>query len=163
MTSLTGLTTHQGASPPARRRQRGPDTPAAVRCYYAGDPALRPHCTLTAEVRLGPVALCGSCAAARSTLGKGIIPAALPPGPAIDVLDWVTDARAAASQARRDLHAAVTRARTQGRSWTQIAARLGITRQAAQQRFSAGLATGSIRGDAAGVRPVTARQRTARP
>ena len=137
MTSLTGLTTHQGASPPARRRQRGPDTPAAVRCYYAGDPALRPHCTLTAEVRLGPVALCGSCAAARSTLGKGIIPAALPPGPAIDVLDWVTDARAAASQARRDLHAAVTRARSQGRSWTQIAARLGITRQAAQQRFSA--------------------------
>jgi hypothetical protein len=138
MTSLTGLTTHPGAGlPPSRQRQRGPDTPAAVRCHYAGDPALRPHCTLTAEVRLGPVALCGSCARARSTLGKGIIPAALPPGPAIDVLDWVTDARAAASQARRDLHAAVTRARTQGRSWTQIAARLGITRQAAQQRFGA--------------------------
>ena len=133
---MTSLTTHQDAPPP-RSRQRGPDTPAAVACYYAGDPALRPHCTLTAEVRLGPVALCGSCAAARSTLGKGIVPAALPPGPAIDVLDWVADARAAASQARRDLHAAVTRARTQGRSWTQIAARLGITRQAAQQRFSA--------------------------
>ena len=132
---MTSLTTHQDAPP--RSRQRGPDTPAAVRCHYAGDPALRPHCTLTAQIRLGPVALCGSCAGARSTLGKGIIPAALPPGPAIDVLDWVTDARAAASQARRDLHAAVTRARTQGRSWTQIAARLGITRQAAQQRFGA--------------------------
>jgi hypothetical protein len=130
---VTSLTTQPGAA--SRSRQRGPDTP--VRCHYAGDPALRPYCTLTAEVRLGPVALCGSCAAARSTLGKGIIPQSLPPGPAIDVLDWVADARAAASQARRDLHAAVTRARTQGRSWTQIAARLGITRQAAQQRFSA--------------------------
>jgi hypothetical protein len=134
---VTSLTTHQDAPPPSRSRQRGPDTPAAVACHYAGDPVLRPHCTLTAEVRLGPVALCGSCAAARSTLGKGITPQPLPPGPAIDVLDWVTDARAAASQARRDLHAAVTRARSQGRSWTQIAGRLGITRQAAQQRFGA--------------------------
>ena len=133
---MTSLTAHPAAAP-SRSRQRGPDTPAAVACHYAGDPALRPHCTLTAEIRLGPVALCGSCAAARSTLGKGIIPAALPPGPAIDVLDWVADARAAASQARRDLDAAVTRARSQGRSWTQIAARLGVTRQAAQQRFSA--------------------------
>jgi hypothetical protein len=126
------------AAPPSRGRQRGPDTPvAAVRCHYAGDPVLRPHCTLTAGIRLGPVALCGSCARARSTLGKGIVPAALPPGPELDVLDWVADACADASQARRDLAAAVTRARSRGRSWTQIAARLGITRQAAQQRFGA--------------------------
>ena len=111
MTSLTSLTAHQAAAP-SRSRQRGPDTPAAVACHYAGDPALRPHCTLTAEIRLGPVALCGSCAAARSTLGKGIIPAALPPGPAIDVLDWVADAGASVRQARRDLDAAVTRARS---------------------------------------------------
>jgi hypothetical protein len=137
VTSLTGPATHQDAAALPRRRQRGPDTPAAVRCHYAGDPVLRPRCTLTAEVRLGPIVLCGSCAGARSTLGKGIIPAALPPGPELDVLDWVTNARAAASQARRDLHAAVTRARSQGRSWTQIAGRLGITRQAAQQRFGA--------------------------
>lgn len=135
---MTSLTAHPAAAPPlSRSRQRGPDTPAAVRCHYAADPALRPHCTLTAEVRLGPVALCGSCTRARSTLGKGIIPALLPPGPAIDVLDWVTDAEASVRQARRDLDAAVTRARSRGRSWTQIAARLGITRQAAQQRFGA--------------------------
>ena len=94
---------------------------------------------------------------------QGHRPPPLPPGPAIDVLDWVTDAGASVRQARRGLHAAVTRARTQGRSWTQIAARLGITRQAAQQRFSAGMATGLTRGDAAGVRPVTAKQRTTRP
>ena len=124
------------AAPPPRSRQRGPDTPAAVRCYYAGDPARRPHCTLTAQITLGTVALCGSCAGARSTLGKGTVPAALPPGPATDVLDWVADADADVRQARRELAAAVTRARSRGRSWTQIAGRLGITRQAAQQRFS---------------------------
>ena len=33
------------------------------------------------------------------------------------------------------LHAAVTGLRTQGYSWADIAARLGVTRQAAQQRF----------------------------
>jgi hypothetical protein len=108
---------------------------AAVRCHYAGDPARRPHCTLTAEIALGNVTLCGSCARARSTLGKGSTARPLPPGPPLDVLDWVTSAHAAASQARRQLAAAVTRARSQGSSWTQIAARLGITRQAAQQRF----------------------------
>jgi hypothetical protein len=123
-------------APTSRSRQRGPDTLAAVLCYYAGDPARRPHCALTAEITLGPVALCGPCAGARSTLGKGTIPAALPPGPVIDVLDWVADADADVRQARRDLAAAVTRARSRGRSWTQIAGRLGITRQAAQQRFS---------------------------
>ena len=133
---MTSRTTHRADAPPGPR-QRGPDTPAAVRCHYAGDPARRPHCTLTAEVRLGPVALCSSCARARSTLGKGTVPGALPPGPVIDVLDWVADADATLRQARRDLAAAVTRARTRGRSWTQIAARLGITRQAAQQRFGA--------------------------
>jgi hypothetical protein len=131
-TALPGLTT----APPPRSRQRGPDTPAAVRCYYAGDPGRRPHCTLTAEITLGTVALCGSCAGARSTPGKGTIPAALPPGPAIDVLDWVTDADASVRQARADLAAAVTRARSRGCSWTQVASRIGITRQAAQQRFS---------------------------
>ncbi len=108
---------------------------AAVRCHYAGDPARRPHCTLTAEIALGNVMLCGSCARARSTLGKGTTARPLPPGPPLDVLDWVTSAHAAAAQARRHLAVAVTRARSQGSSWTQIAARLGITRQAAQQRF----------------------------
>ena len=162
---MTRFTTHPAAVPPGPR-QRGPDTPAAVRCYYAGDPALRPHCTLTAEIRIGPVALCGSCARARSTLGKGIAPAPLPPGPPPDVLDWVTAAGAAARQARRDLAAAVIRARSQGRSWTQIAGRLGITRQAAQQRFGRDPAPQAVLTqdppqNAASARPITAKQRTA--
>jgi len=109
--------------------------PRAVLCYYADDPARRPHCTLTAQIRFGTVALCGPCARSRSTLGKGIVAAPLPPGPALDVLDWVAEAALAASQAGRRLAAAVTRARSRGCTWAQIAARLGVTRQAAQQRY----------------------------
>jgi hypothetical protein len=108
---------------------------APVLCHFAADPGRRLHCNLTAEIAVGAVALCPSCAAARSTLGKGAAPAALPPGPAIDVLDWVADAAAAAARASRRLDAAVTRARSRGHTWAQIAARLGVTRQAAQQRY----------------------------
>jgi len=104
-------------------------------CHYARDPDRRPHCTLTAEVALGRVALCGPCAAARSTLGKGTAPVPLPPGPAVDVLDWVAAAALAAGRASRDLSAAVTRARSRGCTWVQIAGRIGVTRQAAQQRY----------------------------
>jgi hypothetical protein len=109
---------------------------------------------VTAEITLGPVALCGSCCRARSTLGKGAFPAPLPAGPVIDVLDRVTDADAAVRQARRHLDAAVTRARSRGSSWTQIAGRLGITRQAAQQRFGHNPSPPG----AAGAPPFTARQ-----
>ncbi len=108
---------------------------APVLCHYAGDPARRPHCTLTAQITVGPVALCGSCAAARSTLGKGAVPVALPPGPAVDVLDWVAVVASDAARAGRCLAAAVTRARSAGCTWAQIAARLGVTRQAAQQHY----------------------------
>jgi hypothetical protein len=109
--------------------------PAAVICHYAGDPDRRPHCTLTAQIAVGPVTLCGSCAAARSTLGKGTAALPLPPGPAIDVLDWIAGAAGEAAAAGRHLTAAVSRARSRGYTWAQIAARLGVTRQAAQQRY----------------------------
>jgi hypothetical protein len=116
-------------------RQGGPDTTAPIRCHYAGDPARRPHCTLTAEVLLSATPLCRSCAQARSTLGKGTAPRPLPPGPPLDVLAWITEADTATRQAHRNLTAAVTRARNQGHTWTQIASQLGVTRQAAHQRF----------------------------
>ena len=116
-----------------RHCQPGLDTP--VLCHYAAEPARRPHCALTAAIRIGAIGLCAPCAAARSTLGKGIAAVPLPAGPPVDVLAWVTDAHAAAAQAQRQLAAAVTRARIHGHSWTQIAATLGVSRQAAQQRF----------------------------
>ena len=119
-----------------QRRQQPVDTAQA--CYYADDPAHRPACTLTATIRLGNVALCPSCNAARSTLGKGQTPIPLPPGPDLDVLGWVTNAHRQAGAAEATLTAAVTRARQSGTSWSVIGARLGISRQGAQQRFTRG-------------------------
>jgi hypothetical protein len=116
-----------------RQCQPGLDTP--VLCHYAAEPARRPHCALTARVRFGVIDLCTPCAAARSSIGKGTAAVPLPAGPPVDVLDWVTGAHATAARAQRQLAAAVTRARIQGCSWTQIAGRLGVSRQAAQQRF----------------------------
>jgi hypothetical protein len=123
-------------NPAARRhRQPGVDAAAPVLCHYAGDPARRPGCTLTAEVLASQTPLCRPCAQARSTLGKGTALQPLPPGPAFDVLDWVAQADAAVRQAQHHLAATVTRARQHGHTWAQIATRLGVTRQAAQQRF----------------------------
>ena len=116
------------------RRQQPVDTAQA--CYYADEPARRPACTLTATIRLGNVALCASCNAARSTLGKGQTPVPLPPGPAFDVLGWVATTHKQANAAEATLAAAITRARQGGASWSVIGARLGISRQGAQQRFT---------------------------
>jgi hypothetical protein len=104
--------------------------------YYAGDPAGRPRCTLTATIQLGAVVLCASCNAARSTLGKGQVPFPLPPGQEFDILGWVATAHQRARAAEATLAAAVTRARQNGASWTEIGAQLGVSRQGAQQRFT---------------------------
>lgn len=125
------------STPPTRRAsQAAVDATSAVRCHYAGHPAARPHCTLTATIRLGTVPLCPSCLAGRSSLGKGQVSVTLPAGPVIDVLDWISTAQQQAAAADRNLAAAVTRARQNGHPWSVIGARLGITRQAAQQRFT---------------------------
>jgi hypothetical protein len=116
------------------QRQHSVDSPLA--CYYAGDPALRPRCTLTATVRLGAVVLCASCNAARSTLGKGQRPVPLPAGRQFDVLGWVATAHQQARAADANPAAAVTRAHQAGASWTAIGAQLGLSRQGAQQRFT---------------------------
>jgi hypothetical protein len=104
-------------------------------CHYAASPASRPGCQVTAVVRRGTAPLCAGCDAQRSTLGKGQ-PGALIPAPApAGVLDWIGQAHARLGAAEAELAAAVTRARQHGHSWAAIAARAGITRQAAQQRF----------------------------
>jgi hypothetical protein len=101
-------------------------------------PPGRPGCQVTAVVRRGTVPLCASCDVLRSTLGKGqpgtpiLVPAP------VSVLDWIGQAHARLPEA--ELTAAVTQARQHGHSWAAIAARLRITRQAAQQRFGTGQA-----------------------
>jgi hypothetical protein len=117
------------------RRQPILDNP--VRCYYADQPSARPDCTITAVVRYGDFALCASCRSRRSTVGKGELPRLLPSGPPVDVLDWIGAAQQQVSIAERHLAAAVARARQAGHSWSMIGGRLGISRQAAQQRFRA--------------------------
>jgi hypothetical protein len=111
------------------------DAPAGRRCHYAADPAARPGCEVTAILRRGDIVLCASCDARRSTLGKGEPPGPLPAAPPIDLLHWVAEAQARLRDAEAELAAAARRARNHGHSWTAIGARLGITRQAAQQRF----------------------------
>lgn len=115
-------------------RQRGIDTPP--RCHYADKPASRPRCTLTATIRYGTLALCPSCNTRRSTIGKGQSPVPLPDAGPLDVLAWIATAHEQATTADQVLTAAITRARQNGQPWSAIAAQLGITRQAAHQRFT---------------------------
>jgi len=135
MTSTSDPAAGVAVSP---RCQRPVDSPRL--CHYADDPAARPWCTLTATVRYGAVALCPSCNAARSTLGKGQTPVPLPAGPAFDVLGWVATAHQQAGAAEATLAAAVTRARQGGATWSTIGAQIGVSRQGAQKRFTSSMA-----------------------
>ncbi len=98
--------------------------------HYAG---ARPDCQHLASVRYGPIALCASCDQRRSITGKGATPVRLPDP---HVLPEVAAARDACAQAGTALHRAVALARQAGHPWSTIAALLGVTRQAAQQRFT---------------------------
>jgi hypothetical protein len=99
-------------------------------CRYAGT---RPDCQVLAVVRYGPLALCAPCDQRRSTLGKGTRPVALPDPRA---LLQIAAARHACQQAETELRQAVAAARQAGHPWSAVAAILGGTRQAAQQRFA---------------------------
>lgn len=105
-------------------------------CHYATRPGRRPDCQITAVLRRGGFFLCANCDALRSTLGKGQPATAIRPTPApADPLVWVTHAQHRLTAAQAELGAAVTRARRHGRTWAAIADRIGVTRQAAQQRY----------------------------
>jgi len=104
----------------------------AQACYFA---ASRPDCLVLASVRYGPAALCAACDQRRSTLGKGTPATALPDPRA---LLEIAAARDACEQAAAALRDAVTAARQAGHPWSAVAAILGGTRQAAQQRFTGG-------------------------
>lgn len=105
------------------------------RCLYAFKPQDRPGCQLTATVAYGATTLCSNCDRQRSTLGKGQVPRRLPEAADTDPLDLLDEAHAALSNTVEQMHAAVARARQHHITWTAIAAVLGTTRQAAQQRF----------------------------
>src|SRR5674536_373739 len=72
-------------------------------CCYATDPDTRPDCTLTPVVAFGATRLCASCAARRSTMGKGQRPRPLET-PALDVLTWLAAAEHDLRAARHALH-----------------------------------------------------------
>jgi len=111
---------------------RGP-----IRCHYALTPQHRPDCQLTATVTYGDIPLCSACAGLRSTLGKGQTPRKLPTPHSPDPLGLLAEVHLELTNAIEQLHAAVARARQHHTTWTSIAAILGTTRQAAQQRFRA--------------------------
>jgi hypothetical protein len=110
-------------------------TSGAVRsCYYAThSPDQRPDCEQLATVVYGPIALCADCDRRRSAVGNRIAARHLPDP---DPLTRIRPARRAVQAAEADLAATVTAARAAGHPWSAIAAALGISRQAAQQRFA---------------------------
>jgi hypothetical protein len=126
-------TTRQQAT---QRTDRHPDVKniltsgLAPACYYA---ATRPDCQVLASVRYGPIALCAGCDQRRSTTGKGTRHMRLPDPHA---LLEIAAARDACQQAAAALRHTVARARQAGHPWSAVAAMLGGSRQAAQQRFA---------------------------
>ena len=105
----------------------------ALRCYYADarHRPLRPHCEGVAVVAYGPTRLCASCDAMRSAVGKGT---AGHPITGTELARLIDAARTAAD-ANNHLAHATRDARRDGATWTQIGDALGLTRQAAQQRW----------------------------
>jgi hypothetical protein len=98
-------------------------------CQYAG---ARPDCQQLATVAYGPVAVCADCDQRRSSAGREHPPAHLPDPAALLAIAAARDAARQADAALRD---AVHLARQAGHPWSTVAAILGGTRQAAQQRF----------------------------
>lgn len=106
---------------------------AGLNCFYATGRGTveRPHCQRVAVVAYGGIVLCAMCDAMRSAVGRTNVARKLP-GAELSAL--VEDARALALAEER-VATAARRARAAGASWGQIGDALGISRQAAQQRF----------------------------
>ncbi len=108
------------------------DTLTGLRCHHAGDTRLRPGCGGFATVAYGPIALCDSCNAMRSAVGREHTARKLPGAD----LDRLARAIEGLRGAERALAEAVGSARHGGASWGQIGDIVGTTRQAAHQRWS---------------------------
>ncbi|MGH9062129.1 MAG: hypothetical protein ACRDZY_21830 [Acidimicrobiales bacterium] len=108
---------------------------ASLACYYADASRQppRPHCKRVAVVAYGTIALCRSCDQMRSAVGRTH---SARPLPGAQLHQLITAARAV-GDAERHVADAVRQAREAGASWAQIGDALDISRQAAQQRWSA--------------------------
>jgi len=86
-------------------------------------------------VAYGHIALCGDCDLRRSTVGKAIVGRSL-----VHRRDWkpLIAVEAAADRLRaaeEELAASVGAARCLGYPWSDLGRAIGVSRQAAQQRF----------------------------
>jgi hypothetical protein len=107
---------------------------AGLRCYYARPArrAERPHCEEVAVVSYGPIVLCRSCDTMRSAVGRTESATRLPGAELIELVAATQEL----IRAEERVGEALRRARDAGASWAQLGDALGITRQAAQQRFA---------------------------
>lgn len=105
--------------------------PSLTACHYTDD-ARRPGCQHIAEVAYGTIALCADCDRRRSTVGKGTIVTRLNPRS----LQAVRQAAEELDRAQQHLDDTVRSARHNRATWAQIADTLGVTRQAAHQRWN---------------------------
>jgi hypothetical protein len=138
----------RGQPAPASRK-----VDAYVVCNYAGDPQ-RPDCQHRAVVAYGPVALCADCDRRRSTVGKGMVGRSLVRGRSWSALLAAEAAAGRLADAEAALVEAVSAARAHGHSWGELAIALGVSRQAAQQRFGKELSARQPEGgDAPGPTP----------
>lgn len=106
-------------------------THPSLQCYYATRPQQRPDCEGLAVVAYGPTALCAACDARRSAVGRTHAARKLPGAE----LARLADAARRLAEAEAALAAAASDARRAGASWAHIGDVVGVTRQAAQQRW----------------------------
>jgi hypothetical protein len=106
-----------------------------LRCYYAGPDsgAYRPHCEGVGTVAYGNIVLCSNCDKMRSAVGRTQVARRLPGAELAELMA----AAAGLAAAEERLARALAGARGAGASWAQVGDALGISRQAAQQRFGA--------------------------
>jgi hypothetical protein len=83
-------------------------------------------------VAYGNIVLCASCNKMRSAVGRTDVARPLPGAELRDLIDSAV----ALSCAEEHVGRSVRRARAGGASWSQVGEALGISRQAAQQRYA---------------------------
>ncbi len=106
---------------------------ARLRCYYSAPArrAERPHCDGAGAVAYGSIVLCPSCDKMRSAVGRTGTVRKLPGAELAELMAAATEL----SDAEERVVSALRNARGAGASWAQVGDALGISRQAAQQRF----------------------------